>query len=78
METSINLSIFEVVKIVCALLIHETIIAIDVLDLLDVSCDWVIFTKIKPMEYSIGDLYGNTERNRVTNDNRSPAELQDL
>ena len=39
--------IFEVVKIIWALLIHETT-AINVLDLLDceVSCDWVMFIKV--------------------------------
>ena len=72
-------SIFEVVKIVRALLIHEKT-AIDVVHLLDcqVSCNWIIFYQMQPMACSLGALYGDIKHARITNDNRLLGGFQDV
>ena len=36
------------------------------------------FHHIQPMECSLVEIYGHTKHDRVTNDNRSPAELHEV
>ena len=71
----ISLSIFEVVKIIWALLIHETT-AINVLDLLDceVSCDWVMFINVNQWDDYLETFTAIQNHGWVT-DNRLPQSL---